>query len=135
MSRKLFVNLPVEDLDASVAFFTTLGFTFDPNFTDGNATCMLVNEHTSVMLMVKKRFSDFTPKTIVDARTSAEVIFAVSAESREEVDRLVSTAIASGGTPAQDEPQDHGFMYGNSFHDLDGHNWEVMWMDMAQVPS
>ncbi|MBW0119488.1 VOC family protein [Pseudonocardia abyssalis] len=135
MSRKLFVNLPVENLDASVAFFTALGFTFDPNFTDGNGTCMHVNEHTSVMLLVKKRFSDFTDKTIVDARTSAEVIFALSAESREEVDRLVSTAIANGGSPAQDEPQDHGFMYGNSFHDLDGHNWEVMWMDMSQVPS
>lgn len=135
MSRTLFVNLPVEDLDASVAFFTALGFTFDPTFTDANATRMIVNEHTSVMLLVKKRFGEFTDKTIVDARTSVEAIFALSAESREEVDRLVGTAIANGGTPAQDGPQDHGFMYGNSFHDLDGHNWEVMWMDTAQLPA
>ena len=135
MSRKLFVNLPVESLDASVAFFTKLGFTFDPNFTDENASCMNVNVDTSVMLLVKKRFSDFTDKTIVDARTSAEVIFAISADSREEVDHLVNTAIANGGSKAQEAPEDNGFMYGNSFHDVDGHNWEVMWMDMSQLPS
>jgi len=134
MSRTLYVNLPVKNLDASVAFFTELGFTFDPNFTDDSATRMIVNEHASVMLMVEKRFSDFTDKAIVDARTSTEAIFALSAESREEVDRLVGTAVAHGGSTAQEAPQDHGFMYGHSFHDLDGHNWEVMWMDMSQMP-
>ncbi len=134
MSRKLFVNLPVKNLDASVAFFTALGFTFDANFTDENATCMLVNEHTSVMLLVEKRFSDFVSKPIIDATTSTEAIFALSADSREEVDQLVTTALANGGSKSQD-PQDHGFMYGWSFQDVDGHNWEVMWMDMSQMPA
>ncbi len=132
MSRTLFVNLPVKDLDASVAFFTALGFTFDANFTDENAACMLVNEHTSVMLLVEKRFSDFTAKPIIDATTSTEAIFALSADSREDVDQLVNTALANGGSRSQD-PQDHGFMYGWSFSDVDGHNWEVMWMDMSQM--
>lgn len=134
MSRKLFVNLPVANLDASVAFFTALGFEFDANFTDENATRMLVNEHTSVMLLVHKRFSDFTDKTIIDATTHTEALFALSADSREEVDRLVDTALANGGSKGQQDPQDHGFMYGNSFHDVDGHNWEVMWMDPAGFP-
>jgi predicted lactoylglutathione lyase len=134
MSRKLFVNLPVEDLDASVAFFTKLGFTFDPNFTDENAGCMSVNADTSVMLLVKKRFSDFTDKTVVDARTSTEALFTISAESRGEVDQLVNTAVANGGRTV-DDPQDHGFMYDWGFEDLDGHNWGVMWMDVSQMPS
>jgi len=134
MSRKLFVNLPVEDLDASVAFFTKLGFAFDPNFTDENAGCMSVNDDTSVMLLVKKRFSDFTDKTIVDARTSTEALFTISAESRGEVDQLVNTAVAHGGRTV-DDPQDHGFMYDWGFEDLDGHNWGVMWMDVSQTPS
>lgn len=134
MSRKLYVNLPVKDLKASVAFFTALGFTFDANFTDENATCMLVNEHTSVMLLVEKRFADFTDKPIIDATASTEAIFALSADSREEVDRLVNTALENGGSRSQDA-QDHGFMYGWSFQDVDGHNWEVMWMDMSQMPA
>ena len=134
MSRKLFVNLPVEDLDASVAFFTKLGFAFDPNLTDENAGCMSVNDDTSVMLLVKKRFSDFTDKTIVDARTSTEALFTISAERRGEVDQLVNTAVAHGGRTV-DDPQDHGFMYDWGFEDLDGHNWGVMWMDVSQTPS
>jgi predicted lactoylglutathione lyase len=133
MSRKLFVNLPVKNLDASVAFFTKLGFAFDPDFTDDSATCMLVNEHTSVMLLVEKRFAEFTGKSIVDTSASTEAIFALSADSREEVEELVNTALANGGSKSQDA-QDHGFMFGWSFQDLDGHNWEVMWMDMAQMP-
>ncbi len=132
MSRKLFVNLPVRNLDASVAFFTALGFEFDANVTDENATCMLVNEHTSVMLLVEKRFSEFTGKSVVDATTHTEAIFALSADSREGVDELVDTALANGGSKSQ-EPQDHRFMYGRSFQDVDGHNWEVMWMDMSQM--
>lgn len=133
MSRKLYVNLPVKDLDASVAFFTALGFTFDANFTDENATCMIVNEHTAVMLLVEKRFSDFISTDISDATASTEVILAFSADSREEVDRLVRTALDNGGTRSQ-EPMDHGFMYAWSFADVDGHLWEVMWMDMSQLP-
>lgn len=87
-----------------------------------------------VVDLMEKRFSEFTDKAIVDARTSTEAIFASSAESREEVDQLVSTALANGGSKAQEAPQDHGFMYGNSFRDVDGHDWEVRWMDMSAVP-
>lgn len=133
MSRKLYVNLPVKDLDASVAFFTALGFTFDANFTDENATCMIVNEDTAVMLLVEKRFSDFVSKEIADSAVSTEVILAFSADSREEVDRLAQTALDNGGGPSQ-EPMDHGFMYVRSFADVDGHLWEVMWMDLSQMP-
>ncbi|MCY7344326.1 MAG: VOC family protein [Pseudonocardia sp.] len=133
MSRKLFLNLPVKNLDASVAFFTKLGFTFDPTFTDDSATAMIVNEETTVMLLVEKRFSDFTKKPISDATAQTEAIMALSAESREEVDQLVATALAAGGSPSN-EPQDHGFMYGSSFQDLDGHQWEVLWMDVSAMP-
>lgn len=133
MSRKLYVNLPVKDLDASVAFFTALGFTFDANFTDENATCMIVNEDTAVMLLVEKRFSDFVSKEITDSAVSTEVILAFSADSREEVDRLAQAALDNGGGPSQ-EPMDHGFMYVRSFADVDRHLWEVMWMDLSQMP-
>ncbi len=133
MSRKLFVNLAVKNLDASVAFFGKLGFTFDQRFTDESATCMNVNADTSIMLLVEKRFADFTTKQIVDSTTHTEAILAVSAASRDEVDELVATAIAAGGSPAN-EPMDHGFMYGASFQDLDGHQWEVMWMDLNGMP-
>jgi predicted lactoylglutathione lyase len=133
MSRKLFVNLAVTDLDASVAFFGKLGFTFDARFTDDKATCMVVNEDTAVMLLVRDRFADFTTKQITDSTSHTEVILALSAASRQEVDELVGTALAAGGRPAGDT-QDHGFMYGRSFQDLDGHLWEVMWMDPNGMP-
>jgi hypothetical protein len=130
MARKLFVNLPVADLPTSVDFFTKLGFTFDAAFTDENATAMVVSEDATVMLLSHARYRDFTSKEIVDARTHSEAIFAFSVDSREQVDELVRTALAHGGTPSGD-PQDHGFMYGWSFQDLDGHSFEVMWMDPA----
>jgi predicted lactoylglutathione lyase len=133
MSRMLFVNIAVKDLDASVAFFTELGFAFDPQFTDESATRMIVNDDTSFMLLVEGRFTDFTKKEIVDSRTHIEAIFALSAGSREEVDALVDKALAAGGSPADDK-QDHGFMYGWSFQDLDGHTWEVVWMDPQGMP-
>ncbi|MDY7224965.1 VOC family protein [Hyalangium rubrum] len=131
-SRKLFVNLPVKDLKRSIEFFTKLGFSFNPQFTDNNATCMIVSEEAFVMLLVESYFKTFTKKQISDTRTGSEGIFALSAESRAEVDELVKTAIAAGGTHAS-EPVDHGFMYGWSFYDLDGHHWEVAWMDPAQI--
>ena len=131
--RKLFVNLPVRDLDRSVAFFTKLGFTFNPQFTDANATCMIVSEEAFVMLLVRDRFKDFTSKQLCDTRTHTEGLFALSCGSRAEVDELVRTAIGAGGTHAQD-PQDHGFMYGWSFEDPDGHTWEVFWMDPTAAP-
>jgi uncharacterized protein len=130
MPRKLFVNLPVTNLDASVAFFGKLGFTFDPTLTDANAASMIVNEHTSVMLLVESRFSDFTSKRIVDTADQAEVIFSFSVESREEVDELVATAIGAGGSPVG-EKEDHGFMYSWSFQDIDGHLWGVLYWDAA----
>ncbi len=132
MPRKLFVNLPVSNLKKSVAFFTELGFEFDQQFTDENATCMIVGEDAYVMLLVEGFFKTFTKKEVSDATSNTEAILAVSAESRAEVDELVDKALASGGHAAN-EPQDHGFMYGRSFQDPDGHLWEVIHMDPAAL--
>lgn len=132
--RKLFVNLSVRDLERSVAFFTGLGFTFDPRFTDASATCMIVSDEAFVMLMVEPRFRDFTTRQICDLRTHVEGLFSLTASSRAEVDGLVERALASGATQAM-PPQDHGFMYLRSFLDLDGHHWEVAYMDMAAFPA
>jgi len=131
--RKIFVNLAVKDLGKSVDFFTELGFAFDPRFTDEHATCMIVSEEAFVMLLVEHRFQDFTEKQIVDSTTHTEAILALSAESREGVDELAEKALAVGGKPAND-PMEYGFMYGRSFQDLDGHLWEVMWMDPSGPP-
>ncbi|WP_309242973.1 VOC family protein [Hyalangium versicolor] len=131
-SRMLFVNLPVKNLKRSVEFFTRLGFKFNPQFTDDKATCMIISEQAFVMLLVEDRFKDFAKKPISDANSQTEGIFALSASSRAEVDELVKTALAAGGKPAAD-PMDHGFMYGWSFFDVDGHHWEVMWMDPSHV--
>lgn len=128
--RKLFVNIAVKDLERSKAFFTGLGFSFDPRITDETASGMIVSEDAYVMLLVEGRFRDFTTKPVADATAHTEAILAFSAESREEVDRLTDAAVAAGGTPSG-EPQDHGFMYYRSFNDLDGHHWEVMWMDVG----
>ena len=128
MSRQIFVNLPVKDLNRSVAFFTELGFSFDPVFTDENATSMIISDDAFVMLLVEDFFQGFTKKEVCDAATHTEAIVALSAESREEVDELVSKALAAGGKPANDLV-DEGFMYGHSFQDLDGHLWELMYMD------
>ena len=130
MSRMIFVNLPVQDLDRSVAFFRGLGFTFNEQFTDRNATCMEVSDQACVMLLVRPFFATFTTKDVADAAASTEAILAVSARSRAEVDTLVDRALALGGAVAQ-QPSDDGFMYGRSFYDPDGHAWEVMWMDPA----
>lgn len=133
-SRKIFVNLAVEDLKRSVGFFTELGFTFDERFTDDKATCMIVSDEAFVMLLERDRFKDFTSKELSDPATTTEAILAFSTESRDEVDALHERAIASGGKPAND-PQDHGFMYSQSFQDPDGHLWEVMWMDPKALES
>jgi uncharacterized protein len=129
-TRQLYVNLAVEDLDRSIAFFTALGFPFEPRYTDETATCMIVGEDAFVMLLTKPKFGDFTRKPIVDASNQTEVILAISASSREGVDELADAALASGGSEAS-EPLDYGFMYSRSFQDPDGHVWEVMWMDEA----
>jgi predicted lactoylglutathione lyase len=130
-SQMLFVNLPVTDLDRSVDFFTKLGFSFDPRFTDETATQMIVSEHAFVMLLVENRFKDFTKKELTDATTHTEVIMALSAESREGVDELADKALEAGGSRANEPLEMGDFMYSRSFQDPDGHLWEVVWMDPA----
>ncbi|MCU6496598.1 VOC family protein [Rugamonas sp. A1-17] len=133
MATNIFVNLPVRDLAASVRFFTHLGYTFNPQYTDEGATCMIVAENIFVMLLVEERFKSFTPKPICDARTSTEVLVCLQVESREQVTSMVNKAIEAGGS-AYKEPQDHGFMYGHGYQDLDGHLWEIIYMDSAPPP-
>lgn len=133
MSRQLFVNLAVENLDRTVAFFTALGFGFNPKFTDENAACMVISEHIQVMLLTKPFFAGFTKKPIADARTTTETLLALSCESRDEVDAMIAKAVAAGAATPVDS-KDYGFMYQHGFEDLDGHQWEVFWMDEANVP-
>ena len=130
--RKVFVNIPVADLQRSIDFFQALGFTFNAQFTDATGTCMLVGEDAYFMLLTRERFGDFSKRPVGDARRETTAMFALSAGSREEVDALVARAVAAGGSHAADK-QDHGFMYGWSFYDLDGHHWEVFWMDPSFV--
>jgi predicted lactoylglutathione lyase len=134
MATQIFLNLPVQDLKRSVDFFTALGFTFNPDFTDENATCMVVNDDAYVMLLVEAYFKTFTAKDVASTKGSAEAIIAYSVDSREAVDEAVRTALANGGSASQD-PQDYGFMYNHSFQDPDGHLWEVLWMDPAGPPA
>lgn len=128
MPRQIFVNLPVKNLNQSVAFFTKLGYAFNPQFTDETATCMIVSDDIFVMLLTEDKFKTFTPKAICDATKSTEVLVCLSSESRKEVDEMVRKAVAAGGT-TYNEPQDHGFMYGHGFQDLDGHIWELVYME------
>lgn len=127
MPRQLFVNLPVKDLDRSVKFFTALGFAFNPQFTDENATCMIIGSDCYAMLLVEKFFATFTDKPIADATRSVEVINAIGMDSREDVDAMADKALASGGSAFAD-PKDYGFMYQRSFQDPDGHLWELFHM-------
>jgi uncharacterized protein len=131
-SRKIFVNLAVADLERSIEFFNGLGFAFDPRFSDETATCMIVSDEAFVMLLQESRFSDFTKKHLADSSVQIEAIVGVSAQSREEVDELADKALASGGAPASD-PIELDFMYGRSFQDPDGHQWEVIWMDPSAL--
>ena len=130
--RSLFPNLPVRDLERSKRFFSAIGFEFNPQFTDDTAACMVVSEHAYVMLLTEKRFADFTCKPVADARKVTEGILAISASTREEVDRMGDKALAEGGSAAQ-APSDLGFMYTRSFFDPDGHHWEVFWMDPSTL--
>lgn len=132
MATKIFVNLPVENLKKSIEFFTKLGFTFNPQFTDDTATCMIVSEDIFVMLLTRDKFKTFTPNEICDATKSTEVLVCLSCESRAAVDEMVRNAVAAGGT-TYNEPQDHGFMYGHGFQDLDSHIWELVYMDPSAV--
>jgi len=132
MATKIFVNLPVKKLDRSVEFFTKLGFSFNAQFTDETATCMVVSEDIFVMLLTEAKFKEFTPNAICDATKSTEVLVCLSSQSREEVDKMIRKAVAAGGT-TYNEPKDYGFMYGHGFQDLDGHIWETMFMEPSAV--
>ena len=133
MATQIYVNLPVKNLDSSVAFFTRLGFKFNPQFTDSKATCLVIGADSFVMLLVESFFQTFTPKKICDATQSTEVLVCLSCDSREKVDEMVALAVAAGAT-APTAPQDHGFMYQYGFQDLDGHLWELMYMHMSAMP-
>lgn len=128
MSRLLFLNLPVTNLPASRAFFEQIGFDFNEKFCDDGAVCMIVSDKAYVMLLARERFAEFVTKPVADAEQASALTVAISANDREAVDAFVERALAAGASPAK-EPQDYGFMYQRSFHDLDGHHWEVAWMD------
>ncbi|SEO93303.1 VOC family protein [Paenibacillus sp. OV219] len=132
-AKSMFVNLPVKDLKKSMEFFTEVGFEFNLNFTDDNATCMVIGENIYSMLLVEEYFKTFTKKEISDASKTTEVLIALMVESREKVDKLVNSAISAGGNIAKDT-QDLGFMYQRSFLDLDGHQWEIGFMDESAIP-
>lgn len=133
MTTKVFINLPVKDLNRSMAFFTGLGFTFNPQFTDDKAACMVISDSIFAMMLTEEYFKTFTRKEISDARKATEVLIALDAGSREEVQQLVAKA-KELGAELYAEPQDYGWMYQHSFADLDGHQWELAYMDMSQMP-
>jgi uncharacterized protein len=132
MATKIFVNLPVKNLNKSIEFFSQLGFRFNQQFTDETATCMIVTDDIFAMLLTEEKFKTFTPKEICDAKKYSEVLVALSYDSRSDVDDMVRKAIAAGGS-TYNEPQDHGFMYAHGFQDLDGHIWEIFYMDPSFV--
>lgn len=126
MSRSLFITLPVADLQRSIAFFSALGFPFDPAFTNEHGTCLVISEHSRVMLAVRPFFAGLAGRPVADAHATAQMLLALSCDSREGVDALVAKAVAAGGS-TPNEAEDHGFMYDHGFEDLDGHLWGVFW--------
>ena len=132
MIQNIFVNLPVKDLERSKTFFTQMGFSFNPQFTDENAACLVLGPNIYAMLLMEKFYNTFTSKHIADTATTSEVINALMVESRTEVDALAEKAFKAGAGKYRD-PEDMGFMYGRSFQDLDGHLWEIGWMDPAHI--
>ncbi|WP_425613502.1 VOC family protein [Anatilimnocola sp. NA78] len=134
MATKIFVNLPVKDLPRSIKFFEGLGYSFNPQFTDETASCMIIGEDIFAMLLTHAKFKEFTPKEICDSTKATEVLVALSCDSREAVDKIADKAIAGGGSNSKD-PMDLGFMYSRSIQDLDGHIWEYVWMDPSAIPS
>ena len=133
MATQIFVNLPIKNMERSQAFFKALGYSFNPQFTNDQGACMVISDTIYVMLLVEPFFQTFTGKAIADAKKTTEVLVCLSCESRAAVDDMVRKAKAAGGTVPR-QPQDHGFMYGHGFEDLDGHIWEVMYMDPNAVP-
>lgn len=134
MPKMIFLNLPVTDLGRSVAFYEAVGATKNPQFSNDQAACMVISDTIHVMLLTHDFYGGFTSKPIADAHASSGALICVSEDSREAVDSTVERAGAAGGKTDPGPTQDHGFMYGRSFEDPDGHHWEVMWMDMSQAP-
>ncbi len=134
MAKQIFINLPVKDLKKTMAFFEKLGFTFNMQFTDDKAACMIIGENIYAMLLLEKFFKTFTNKEIADAKKTTEVLIAIDAESKYAVDEMIRKAVEAGGSTYRN-PQDDGWMYGHSFADLDGHQWEVLYMDESQMPT
>lgn len=132
MNKQIFVNLPVKDLEKSKEFFTKLGYTINKQFTDETAASVVISEHIYVMLLTHEKAKQFTKKDIADSHKTTEVLLALSTESKEDVDQLLEKALAAGGNEHRD-PQDYGFMYARSFEDLDGHIWEIFYMDQSYV--
>ena len=132
MATKIFVNLSVKNLNKSIEFFTKLGYKFNRQFTDETATCMIVTDDIFVMVLTEEKFKTFTPKEICDAKKYTEALVCLFLESRAKVDEMVRKAVAAGGS-TYNEPQDHGFMYGYGFQDLDGHIWEFIYMEPSAV--
>jgi uncharacterized protein len=133
MAKKIFINLPVEDLKKSMEFYTKIGFTNNPAFTDDTAACMVLTEEIYVMLLTHSKFSQFSPKKIIDAKTSSGVINSISVDSLQEMNTMADAALKAGGNEPN-PPSDYGFMQQRSFNDLDGNHWEVIYMDMSQFP-
>ncbi len=133
MARKIFINLPVRDLKKTSDFFTHLGFTFNPQFSDENAVSMVISDDITVMLLKEPFFQTFTEKQIVDARKATEVILSLSAESKAEVDSMINKVLTAGGSSPK-PATDHGWMYYRSFQDLDGHHWEIAFLDESAIP-
>jgi predicted lactoylglutathione lyase len=134
MAKKIFINLPVADLQKAMTFYTAIGFTNNPQFTDETAACMVLTEEIYVMLLSHPKFRDFTKKEIANAFTTASVINSLSVDSVEEVNTMIDRALNAGGKESN-EPKDYGFMQQRSFEDLDGHLWEVFYMDVTKFPA
>ena len=132
MSTQIFVNLPVKNLSKSIDFFTQLGYKFNARFTDETATCMIISDTISIMLLTEAKFKTFTPNAICDATKITEVLVCLSCESRTVVDEMVKKAVSAGGT-TYNEPQDHSFMYAHGYQDLDGHIWELIFMQPEAI--
>jgi predicted lactoylglutathione lyase len=133
MATKIFVNLPVSDLHKSKEFYTKIGFSINPQFSDETAACVVISENIYAMILTHDKFKQFTPKEIADSTKTSEVLTALSFESKEKVNEVADKAISSGGSEAR-AAFDYGFMYGRSFNDPDGHIWEAFWMDMNAAP-
>lgn len=134
METKIFLNLPVKDLNRTVTFFTQLGFSFNPKFTSEKGACLIIGENINVMLLVEEFYKTFTKKQICNTATTSEVLISISVETRNEVDEIMEKVLKAGGTEYM-KTQDYGFMYSRPFLDIDGHHWEVFFMDESKMPN